>query len=141
MKGTSILFTTREIVPFFYGGIGSQFKAMANLLVSEGYDVGFITRRHELFEEGVFQGHYPGCNYYFVDESYFENITEFSYSGGLVSHFNLRYAEAVEKVFSSVYNDRTPQYVVSADFGAESFSCLLKKYEGNYSESRFVLFY
>ena len=140
MKGTSILFITREIVPFFYGGIGSQFKAMANLLVSVGYDVGFITRRHELFEEAIFQDHYPGCNYYFVDESYFENITEFSYSGGLVSHFNLCYAEAVEKVLSAVYNDCAPQYIVSADFDAESFSCLLKKCEGNYSESRFVLF-
>ena len=140
MKKQSILFITREIVPFYYGGIGSQFKAMANLLVSEGYEVGFITRRHELFEEATFHDHYPGCNHYFVDESFFENVTEFSYSGGLVSHFNLCYAHGVEKILSDIHRKHPPEYIVSADFGAESFICLLKKNEGKYRESRFVLF-
>jgi len=140
MEKQSILFITREIVPFFYGGIGSQFKAMANLLVSEGYDVGFITRRHESFDDTAFQDHYSGCTYHFVDESYFENVTEFSYSGGLVSHFNLCYAHAVEKILSDIYKKRTPEYIVSADFGAESFICLMKKNEGKYRKSRFILF-
>ncbi len=140
MEKQSILFITKEIVPFYYGGIGSQFKAMANLLVSTGYDVGFITRRHESFAEGIFQANYPGCHYYFVDESSLENITEFSHSGGLVSHFDLCYAQAVESKLSNICRERVPHHIVSADFGAESFVCLLKKHEGKYPESNFVLF-
>ena len=140
MEKQLILFITKEIVPFYYGGIGTQFKAMANLLVSAGYDVRFITRRHASFDEGIFKNHYPGCGYSFVEESTLENVTEFSYSSGLVSHFDLCYAQAVESELSDICREHIPQHIVSADFGGESFICLLKKREGKYSESNFVLF-
>ena len=140
MMDKSILIITREIVPYYYGGIGSQFKSMANLLVSEGFELTFITRKYNSYEESVFQKHYPGCSVYFVDESVLKNVTEFSYSGGLISHFNICYANAVEKELRKVYDKCRPQFIISADFGAEAFSCLLKKSSGLYSNSKFVLF-
>ena len=69
-----------------------------------------------------------------------EMSLNFSYSGGLISHFDLCYAHAVESELKKIYGVRAPQHIISADFGAESFICLLKKFEGRYPETNFVLF-
>jgi len=136
----TVLFITREIVPFYYGGIGTQFKAMADLLVTSGFNVRFLTQQHAAFDEMLFKENYPGCDISFVKDPRSESIVDFSYSGGLVSHFNLDYALAVSDTFDALYNLHFPEFVVSADFGAEVCFCLLKKQAGVYRKSNFVLF-
>jgi len=140
MKNKRVLFITREIVPFYYGGIGTQFQAMASLLVLSGFEVNFLTQQHATFDAGQFTEHYPGCGVSFVDAPRDRSVINFSCSGGLVSHFNLSYASAVEHAFATLYDQFPPSFVVSADFGAESFFCFLKKQAGVYQKSKFVLF-
>jgi glycosyltransferase involved in cell wall biosynthesis len=136
----TILIITREIVPFYYGGIGTQFKAMANVLVSAGHEVAFLTQQHESYDPDIFQEHYPGCRVFFIDPSQLGDGVGFSYSGGLISHFNLCYASAVASAFEQIYQEYRPAHVVYADFGAELFFCLLKKQSGAYRHSKFIQF-
>lgn len=136
----TVLLITREIIPFYYGGIGTQFKAMADLLVSSGFNVVFLTQYHTNFDNKQFEQYYPKCGIFFVDQPWGDSFVNFSCFGGLVSHFNLDYALAVNRDFETFYKRNEPEFVVSADFGAEAFFCLLRKQAGAYSKSKFVLF-
>lgn len=136
----SVLFLTREIVPFHYGGIGSQFKAMARLLISAGFGVSFLTQKHQNYNEEIFLENYPGCEIFAVDQASTNDFVDYSYSGGLVSHRDLSYALALSRAFASLYEKIKPSYVVAADYGAEQFVVLLNKESGMYGGCRFILF-
>lgn len=135
-----ILLITRELVPFYYGGIGTQFKALAKILAGAGHEVALLTQRHDTFDRELFDDHYPNCRLFFTDVPHHSGESGFSYSGGLISHFNLCYALAVQQAFDGISEEFRPSRVVCADYGAESFFCLLKKLAGEYSGCQFVQF-
>ena len=140
MAGQRILFITREIVPFFYGGIGTQFQAMAQILIQAGHEIIFLTSPRESFDVNIFEKHYPGCRVFFVDSTADGPAIGFSYSGGLISQESLSYSIAVHHAFERLYRKFQPSYVVGADYCAELFQTLLAKAAGVYPSSRFVLF-
>ncbi len=140
MAGKSILFITREIVPFYYGGIGTQFKALANLLTKAGFQVTFITQRHDSFDDSLCEKNYPGCQFFFTHLKYENSFVDYSHTGGVISHFNSQYASAVCDLLDEIYHTVRPDVVVSADYGGEAFFSLLKKQAGAYPDSSFVLF-
>ncbi|MCB2216836.1 glycosyltransferase family 4 protein [Desulfofustis glycolicus] len=140
MNKRSILFVTREIVPFHYGGIGTQFQAMARLLSNQGNDITFLTQKHQFFNFDVFSKNYPRCCILFVDELQENAIVNFSPSGGLVSHEKFCYSAAVQNAFDAVNQTGSPDHVIGADFGAELFHCLLKKQTGSYTGTVFTIF-
>ncbi len=136
----SVLIITREIVPHYYGGIGSQFKAMAQLLVATGFEVTFFTEsRCDLDEQG-FSHHYPNCRLIQVIGPSQRGMVEYSYSGGLVSHSRLSYALAVSEKLYKYCKHHRPAFIVAAEFGAEAAMVLLQKKAGLYPDSQFVMF-
>ena len=55
MSEKRILIITSELVPFHYGGIGTQFKSLAALLKRHGHHVYLLARRPENYDESVLQ--------------------------------------------------------------------------------------
>lgn len=125
-----ILIVTREIVPFHYGGIGTQFKNLAGFLRQRGHDVAILTERHTDFEEAIFQKNYGDIPIHFAGFFSSDPVTR-----------PLAYAKAVERVFDRLCADETtlPDVVICADFEAECFFLLLKACSGVYEKTRFIL--
>ncbi|MDM8554100.1 glycosyltransferase family 4 protein [Desulfococcaceae bacterium HSG7] len=139
MKKKQILFITREIVPFYYGGIGTQFKAVAKFLKRQGHEVAFLTRKPSDFDEVVYQQNYGDMALFFVDAPEMENFVSFSVTGGLVSTYNMAYALAVSRKFDEICNANYPDIVIVAEYGAEGLFLLLKSKTGDYLNTRFIL--
>ena len=129
MQKKRIIFITREIVPFYYGGIGTQFKAAAKFLKQHGHDVYLLTQRHESFDEEIYKRNYGDIPLFFV------NVPELSTSFPLP----FTYALEVVKIFDEIYSQVHPDIVICADFGAEGYFLFLKSHAGDYENTRFIL--
>jgi glycosyltransferase involved in cell wall biosynthesis len=139
MKKKCIIFITREIVPFYYGGIGTQFKAAAKFLKTKGHEVYFLTQRHKTFNEKIYHQHYGDIPLFFVDILDPSAYGSLSPAGGLVSTFSLAYAIAVSKEFDYIYDLVSPDIAICADFGGEGLFLFLKSDAGGYEKTRFIL--
>jgi len=139
MQNKRIIFITREIVPFYYGGIGTQFKAVAKFLKSNGHEIYFLTQKHKTFDEKIFKQHYGDIPLFFVNVPEPSSYVSFSPTGGLVSTFSLAYALAVSKKFDKIYNTVSPDIAICADFGAEGLFLFFKSHSGAYEKTRFIL--
>ena len=140
MAGKNIVIVTRELVPFYYGGIGTQFKALARLLIGEGHWITILSPKPDDFDEAVFQEHYPDVALHFVDCDRVSIAPDYSPTGGLISTFQYTYSLAVAQAFDNLILSIPVDFVVCADFGAEAFFLLKKKTAGFYKAVRFVLF-
>jgi len=129
MSKKRIIFVTREIVPFYYGGIGTQFKAVAKFLKHHGHDVYFITQRHETFDEVIYEKNYGDIPLFFVN--YPKSSKSF--------HLPFAYSIEVLKKFDDIYSNVLPDIVICADFASEGYFLFLKSQAGNYKETRFIL--
>lgn len=127
--GKKILIITREIVPFYYGGIGTQFKALANLLQRHGHTVLFFSERPRHFDRETFRKHYGNATIFFIDpdESCIALPRPLAFASAVGLEFNRRYAML------------KPDVVVSADFEAEGLFTLLKSHRGEYQGIKFIL--
>lgn len=139
MPGKQLLFITREIVPFYYGGIGTLFKAIAKLLAGQGHHVSFLTQARQDFDRDLFVAEYGDLPVYFVSSPDEDAYIDYSPSGGVVSTFNLAYAIAVTREFEQLAPKIKPNIVFSADYGAEALFLLLRSGIGDFSGIRFVL--
>jgi glycosyltransferase involved in cell wall biosynthesis len=124
-----ILIITREIVPFRYGGIGTQFKSLATFLDKRGHTLAFLTEKPVSFSQRTFQDCYGDVGIYFVEQP----------SNGPAAFKALRYVESVLKAFDRLYETWRPDFVISADFEAEGFLLFLKAGTGCYGNTRFIL--
>lgn len=129
MPGKKILIITREIVPFYYGGIGTQFKALANFLQRHGHTILIFSERTRRFERETFRKHYGNAAIIFIDPD-----------GSCISLPRpLAFASAVGLEFHRRYEILQPDVVISADFEAESLMTLLKSHRGEYKGTKFIL--
>lgn len=140
MSGKNIVIITRELVPFYYGGIGTQFKALAQLLREDGHRITLLSMRPDNFDEAVFKEYYPGITLHFVDCRRLYLSPDFSPTGGLISTFHYTYSLSVLQAFDALTAAFAVDCVVCAEFGAEGFFLLKKKKAGFYQATRFVLF-
>lgn len=124
-----ILIITREIVPFRYGGIGTQFMSLAAFLNKRGHTLAFLTERPVSFSQRTFQDCYGDVGIYFVAPPKNDHA-------GLKA---LLYAESVLETFDRLYETWQPDFVISADFEAEGFLLFLKARRGCYRNTRFIL--
>ena len=129
MQKKRIIFITREIVPFYYGGIGTQFKAVAKFLKRHGHEVYFLTQKHDTFDEVIYKRNYGDILLFFVD------------APELPESFPSKFAYALEvsKKFDDIYSKIYPDIVICADYGAESYFLFLKSHAGEYENTRFIL--
>lgn len=137
MKKT-IFFITREIVPFYYGGIGTLFMSIAKYFEKLGHNVYFLSCPQEDFEQKEYEKYYGSIPILFAQDKIEENFIDYSPSGGLVNSFNLAYSYSVAKLYDSVVQKIHPDLVFSADYGAESFVLILRNSLGFYPETRFI---
>ncbi|MBM9513014.1 glycosyltransferase family 4 protein [Desulfogranum marinum] len=135
----NILLITREIVPFYYGGIGTLFMSMANLFRRSGHCTGILTLRPEDFDRERFDAYYDDVALFFLEQVDFRNQARYSPSGGNISSFNLSYSLAVAATFERIYDTVRPDLVIAPDFGAEALVLLLQKAAGRYPSTRFLL--
>lgn len=119
----TIVFITREIVPFYYGGIGTLFMSVARMLADDGHQVCFLSEFNKSFDKDIFSHYYGSIPIHFVDHHQEKTLVDYSPSGGLVSMSRLAYAFAVEEAFTRLAQKCPPDIVISADYGAEA--CLL----------------
>ncbi len=129
MSGKKVLIITREIVPFYYGGIGTQFKALANLLQRHGNTVLFFSERPRHFDRETFRMHYGNATIFFIDPD--ESCISLPHP--------LAFASAVGLEFHRRYAMLKPDVVISADFEAEGLITLLKSHRGEYQGTKFII--
>ncbi len=135
-----IVFITREIIPYYYGGIGTLFKAQAKLLLQEGHTVSIITKSFEGIDTAEIRQNYGDVGVYLIDVPEQSTYVDYSPSGGVISTYNLAYSIAVAKKYQAIENELQPDIVISADFGAEALFVLLQSsLLGAYSSTRFIL--
>ena len=139
MSSKVILFITREIVPFYYGGIGTLFMSVARLLYEAGHKVCFLTPKREDFDYQVFKKYYRGSRCYLAEVPKEDAFVDYSPSGGVVSTFKLSYAFAIAEAFQAHLEEVQPDIVISADFGAESYILLIQHALGAFPDTRFIL--
>ena len=139
MAPKKIMFITREIVPFYYGGIGTLFKALARLLSDKGHSISFLSQAHDDFDREIFQQQYGETEIHFVDCPHPSNFPESIPEVGNVSSFQFAYNLAVAEKFDSIVSNSPPDIVISADFGAEGLFVMVKARLGNYPDIRFIL--
>jgi glycosyltransferase involved in cell wall biosynthesis len=129
VSGKKILIITREIVPFYYGGIGTQFKALANLLQRQGHTVFFLSERPRHFSRETFRINYGDATIYFIDPD----------KSDVSLPRPLAFASAVGLEFNRRYAILKPDIVISADFEAEGLVPLLKSHKAEYQATKFIL--
>ncbi len=135
-----IVFITREIVPYYYGGIGTLFKAQAKFLLKKGHTVSFITCSIEKFDIAEIRRNYGDIGVYLIDMPDQSSYIDYSPSGGVISTYNLAYSIAVAKKYQEIEKELQPDIVISAEFGAEAMFLLLQSsLLGNYPDTRFIL--
>lgn len=124
-----ILLVTSEVVPFYYGGIGTQFKSLAALLRRHGHQVSLLARRPHNFNENLYRSHYGETPIFLVD-------TPPAYTWP-PSYFV--YAAEVARRFDEIYPQVRPDLVICADFNAEGLFLLLRSGSGAYEGTTFLL--
>ena len=129
MQEKRILIVTSELVPFHYGGIGTQFKSLAALLKRHGHYVGFLARKPENYDEGVYSAHYGNTPVFFVDDPPVYDWPP--------RHFT--YAAEVARRFDEIHAKVRPVLVICADFNAEGLFLLLRAGSGAYEGTEFLL--
>jgi len=129
MPEKRILIVTSELVPFHYGGIGTQFKSLAAFFKRHGHQVSLLTRKPENYDEALYRSHYGEVPLSFVERSPVQT--------GLPQHFV--YAEEVAKRFDEIYPGIRPDLVIFADFNAEGLFLLLRSGAGAYDSTVFLL--
>lgn len=129
MSGKRIIIVTRELVPFHYGGIGTQFKSLAALLKRQGHHVYLLARKPDNYSEVLYRSHYGETPLFFVDVPPIRS--------GLPQHFI--YAAEVARRFDEIYLEIRPDLVIFADFNAEGLFILLRSGAGDYGEMKVLL--
>jgi len=129
MTGKRILIITEELVPFHYGGIGTQFKSLTALLKRYGHHVSLLARRPDNYNETLYRVHYGGTPLFFVDAP--------PVRSGMPTHF--AYAAEVARRFDETYPEIRPDLVIFADFNAEGLFLLLRSVTGAYGNTEFLL--
>lgn len=124
-----ILIVTRELVPFRYGGIGTQFKSLAAFLIRRGHHVAFLSQRPEYFNETLYRDHYGDTSLHFVDVP----------PGRTGPPQPLVYAAEVARRFDEIYPVVRPDLVILAEFNAEGLFLLMRAAAGAYGETQFLL--
>lgn len=123
-----ILFITREIVPFYYGGIGTLFKAVAKALRCRGYEVAVMGERPSDFVEESFRSHYGNIRSFFYSSVHKQNEAS-----------PIDRAREVWRNFREIYSVFRPDMVIVADFRGECLFVLLDAQAGLYTGTTFVL--
>ena len=129
MSGKRILIVTSELVPFRYGGIGTQFKSLASLLRRQGHQVSFLAGKPEHFDETLYRAHYGDVSLFFVEATPIQS--------GLSPHFI--HAAEVARRFDEIYPEIRPDLVIFADFDAEGLFLLLQSGNRIYKDTEFLL--
>lgn len=129
MAEKRIMIVTSEVVPFHYGGIGTQFKSLATLLSRQGHRISLLARRPDSFDANLYRSHYGETPIFFVD-------TPPAYTWP-PSYFV--YAAEVARRFDEIYPQVRPDLVIFADFNAEGFLLLLRSVTGAYEDTKFLL--
>jgi len=129
MSGKRILIVTSELVPFHYGGIGTQFKSLAAFLKRHGNKVYLLVRKPDNYDEALYKSHYGETPLFFVDVPPIQT--------GSPQHFV--YAAEVARRFDEIYPEIRPDLVIFADFNAESLFLLLRSGTGAYAATEFLL--
>ena len=129
MTRKRILIVTREIVPFHYGGIGTQFKSLAALLLRHGHQVSFLSRKPENYDTDVYRAHYGDIPVFFVDQPP-------AYDWPPVPFV---YAAEVARRFDEILDRVRPDLVICTDFYAEGLFLLLRSGSGTYGDTEFLL--
>jgi glycosyltransferase involved in cell wall biosynthesis/peptidoglycan hydrolase CwlO-like protein len=124
-----ICFISREIFPFFYGGIGTQFYAQMKQIYQQGHEIFFITEKPENFSQTEFQARYQGIKVIFIERT----LKNYLFSA------SLNYAVNVEKIFSQFCQEEKPELVFLSDYAAEGFFIFLKRLGGEYKDIPFLL--
>ena len=125
-----ILIVTSELVPFRYGGIGTQFKSLACLLKRHGYQVHLLARKPDNYDAALYRSHYGETPLFFVD------VPSNRKTGPLQHFLN---AVEVSRRFDEIYPEISPDLVIFADFNAEGLFLLLKSESGAYGKTEFLL--
>lgn len=129
MSGKRILIVTSELVPFHYGGIGTQFKSLAAFFKRHGHQVYLLVRKPENYDEALYRSHYGEVPLFFVDVPPIQT--------GSPQHFF--YAAEVARRFDEIYPEIRPDLVIFADFNAEGLFLLLQSGHGVYEDTEFLL--
>jgi glycosyltransferase involved in cell wall biosynthesis len=129
MSGKKILIITSELVPFYYGGIGTQFKSLAAFLKRNGHNVCLLVRKPENYDEALYRSHYGEVPLFFVEVP----PVQPGQSQYLV------YAAEVARRFDEIYPEIRPDLVIFADFNAEGLFLLLQSGAGTYDKTTFLL--
>lgn len=120
-----LCFISRELYPFYYGGIGTQVYAQINFLChQDNYQIYLITERPENFDETEFNSKYSDK----VKVIFIDRYDSFSL------HDDLNYAFSVERTFNQLYSQDKPDLLLLADFQAEGLFILLKREAGAYQD-------
>lgn len=129
MPEKRVLIITSELVPFHYGGIGTQCKSLAAFFKRHGHRVSFLSRRPENYDEALFRSHYGDAPLFVVDAPPDQTWPP--------PHF--AYAEEVARRFDEIYPEVRPDLVILADFNAEGLFLLLRSRSGSYTGTEFLL--
>lgn len=124
-----ILIITSELVPFHYGGIGTQFKSLVAFLRRQGYQVSLLARKPENYDERKYRSHYGETPLFFIEAP--------SSRTGPPQH--LIYAAEVARRFDEIYPQVQPDLVIFADFYAEGLCLMLRAGAGTYGDTQFLL--
>ena len=114
MACVSICFISKEMPPFYYGGIGVQFQVVMRFLRDLGHAVHFVTRRPEILPEGWQAEHYDGITVHFAADA----------GTPLSGHSCLAYSTLVAGAVHRLTQTTPIDLIIAAEFGAESFGSL-----------------
>lgn len=129
MPEKQILIVTSELVPFHYGGIGTQFKSLAAFLKRRGHRVSLLAKRPDNYDQTLYGAHYGETSLFFVDAP----------PGRSGTPPHLAYAAEVARRFDEIYTEIRPDLVIFADFNAEGLFLLLRSGAGAYDGTEFLL--
>ena len=139
MAPNNILFLSREIVPFYYGGIGTLFMSLAKFARQKGHEVSFLTQRRDNFDLQTYKKFYGDIPVYFVDGGKKDDFVDYSPSGGVINTFDLAYSFSVAETFEKLNKEIEADLLFTADYGAEAFILQVKKRIGDFSGTRIVV--
>jgi len=114
MTGVNICFISKEMPPFYYGGIGVQFQVLMRFLRDLGHTIHFVTRQPDALPDGWQKEHYYGISVHFATD------TQTPPNG----HRALDYARVVASAVHRLTQTAPIELIIAAEFGAESFGLL-----------------
>ncbi len=129
MTTKRILIVTGELVPFHYGGIGTQFKSLTAFLKRQGHHVSLLAKRPDNYDETLYRAHYGETPLFFVDAPPIPLRMPPCFA----------YAAEVARRFDEIYPEMRPDLAICADFNAEGLFLLLRSGAGAYDNTEFLL--